>query len=235
MREGVGKALRRAFGQEDLIGKLEPRKAGVSRLMNPKRRSVFVHLLKHPSSHLRQLSRALGIPVQTLKWHLAELEEAGILASVPVGNRRCYFVPARIEREDIPVLSSLSEEVNRRILSLLMKRGPLSQKDIFSSLGTYRQAVQPRLKALETAGVIRSSKRGRERTYEITDGLMELRDRYVERKGEVSKSLCKILDDDGLSPKVSKTLSRSAIYTIDTGEGRAEIQAYFDPLTILKE
>ncbi|MFQ6127773.1 MAG: helix-turn-helix domain-containing protein [Thermoplasmata archaeon] len=235
MREGVGKALRRVFGQEDLIRKLEPRKAGVSHLMNPKRRKIFAYLLRFPCSHLRQLSRVLRIPIQTLKWHLVELEKAGILSPALVGNKKCYFIPARIEREDIAALSLLSDGMNRKIVYLLMKRGPFSQKEIFTSLRTYRQAVQPRLKILEEAGMIHSSRRGRERTYKIADNLTEMRGRYLERKAEVSKRLREILDDDGLSPKVSKTLSRSTIYTIDTGEGREEIEAFFDPLVILKE
>ncbi|MFQ6107138.1 MAG: helix-turn-helix domain-containing protein [Thermoplasmata archaeon] len=235
MREGVGKALRRAFGQEDLIRKLEPRRAGVSLLMNPTRRRIFVHLLRLPSSHLRQLSRDLEIPAQTLKWHLKELEEAGVLSSVPRGNKRCYFIPARIEREDAKTLSLLSDDMNRRIVSLLARRGPLPQKGIFTILGTYRQLVQPRLRTLEEAGFVRSTMQGRERTYQIANEISELRDGYLQRKGEISKAIRKILDDDGLAPKVSKTLARSAIYRIDTGIGREEIEAFFDPLAAVEE
>ncbi|MCK4366721.1 MAG: helix-turn-helix domain-containing protein [Thermoplasmata archaeon] len=234
MREGVGKALRRAFGQEDLIRKLEPREAGVSRLMNPKRRRIFVHLLRSPCSHLRQLSRELDIPTQTLKWHLAELKKAGILDSVPVGNKKCFFVPARIEREDVPTLSHLSDEMNRRMVSLLLRRGALPQKSIFTSLKTYYQAVQHRLKTLEEAGLVRSDRRGRKRTYEVSSELVELRDRYMEKKTEMSGKLRKVLEDDGLAPKVVKTLTRSIVYTIDTGTGREEIELFLDPLEVLK-
>ncbi|MCK4455949.1 MAG: helix-turn-helix domain-containing protein [Thermoplasmata archaeon] len=233
MREGVGKALRRAFGQEDLIRKLEPREAGVSRLMNPKRRRIFVHLLRSPCSHLRQLSRELDIPTQTLKWHLAELKKAGILDSVPVGNKKCFFVPARIEREDVPTLSHLSDEMNRRMVSLLLRRGALPQKSIFTSLKTYYQAVQHRLKTLEEAGLVRSDRRGRKRTYEVSSELVELRDRYMEKKTEMSGKLRKVLEDDGLAPKVVK-LTRSIVYTIDTGTGREEIELFLDPLEVLK-
>ncbi|MCJ2670191.1 MAG: helix-turn-helix domain-containing protein [Candidatus Thermoplasmatota archaeon] len=234
MREGVGKALRRAFGQEDLIRKLEPREAGVSRLMNPKRRRIFVHLLRSPCSHLRQLSRELGIPTQTLKWHLAELEGAAILDSVPVGNKKCFFVPVRIEREDIATLSHLTDEMSRKIVSMLMSRGPLSLKSIFTSLKTYYQAVQHRLKGLEEAGLIRSDKRDRKRTYEISSELVGLRDRYLEKKTETSSELRKVLEDDGLLPKVVKTLTRSTVYTVDTGTGREEIELFLDPLEVLK-
>ncbi|MCJ2562924.1 MAG: helix-turn-helix domain-containing protein [Candidatus Thermoplasmatota archaeon] len=234
MREGVGKALRRAFGQEDLIKKLEPRKAGVSRLMNPKRRRIFSHLLRSPCSHLRLMSRELDIPTQTLKWHLAELQKAGILDSVPVGNRKCFFVPARIEREDVPALSHLSDEMSRKIVSLLVSRGPLSLKGIFTSLKTYYQAVQHRLKRLEEAGLIRSDKRGRKRTYEVSSELVGLRDRYMEKKTETSSELRKVLDEDGLSPEIVKTLTRSTVYMIDTGTGREEIELFLDPLAVLK-
>jgi predicted ArsR family transcriptional regulator len=234
MREGVGKALRRAFGQEDLIKKLEPRKAGVSHLMNPKRRMVFVRLLKAPCSHLRQLSRELGIPTQTLKWHLKELEDAGILASVPVGNKKCFFIPARIRRKDAPALSRLSDEMSRGIVSVLEKRGPLAQKAIFTSLGTYYQAVQPRLKALEKAGLISSDRRGRGKAYDISEKLLDMREGYLERKTETSKRIKSILEKDGLSPKILKTLVKSTVYSIDTGMGREEIELFHDPLAITK-
>lgn len=234
MREGVGKALRRAFGQEDLIRKLEPRKAGVSRLMNPKRRKIFSHLLRSPCSHLRLMSRELDIPTQTLKWHLAELQEAGILDSVPVGNRNCFFVPARIERGDVPALSHMSDKMSRRIVSLLWNRGPLSLNGIFTSLKTYYQAVQHRLKRLEEAGLVRSDKRGGSRTYDISSGLVELRNRYLEKKTVMSSELRKVLDDDGLSPEIVKTLTRSTVYMIDTGTGREEIELFLDPFEVLK-
>jgi predicted ArsR family transcriptional regulator len=234
MREGVGKALRRAFGQEDLIKKLEPRETGVSRLMSPKRREVFVRLLRAPCSHLRQLSRDLETPTQTMKWHLKELEEAGILASVPVGNRKCFYIPARVRRDDVPALSHLTDEMKRKIVSML-ERGPLTQKDISAALGTYYQAVQPRVKALEQDGLIRSDGSGRGKTYDLSDKLLKMRERYVGRKTETSKRLKKVLETDGLSPKVVKTLARSTVYSVETGRGREEIELFHDPLAIIKD
>jgi predicted transcriptional regulator len=235
MQEGVGKALRRTFGQEDLLKKLEPRKPGVSHLMNPKRRKIFAYLLRVPCSSLRLLARVLDIPTQTLKWHLKDLEGAGILSSMPLGNKKFYFIPARIQEKDVLTLSTLSDKMNRKTVSLLTKEGPLSQKEIFTSLKTYRQAVQPRLRTLEEVGMIHSARRGREISYEIAESLVEMRSRYLEGKPEASKRILGILENDGLAPKVAKRLSRSTIYAIDTGEGRQEIEAFFDPLIVLKE
>jgi hypothetical protein len=61
-----------------------------------------------------------------------------------------------------------------------------------------------------------------------------MREGYLERKTETSKRIKSILEKDGLSPKILKTLVKSTVYSIDTGMGREEIELFHDPLVITK-
>jgi len=114
----VGRALKRALGPEFVLPDVEPREAGTSLLMNPRRQRVFEYTWNHPCAHLRRMSRELRIPPQSLRWHLLRLTHEGLLASRTVKGKTVYFAPWALRDEDVPLFASLSNGMRGRIVRL---------------------------------------------------------------------------------------------------------------------
>src|SRR3990172_7861555 len=106
--KSVGRAFQRALGSEFVLPEVEPREAGTSLLMNPRRQRVFEYVWNHPCSHLRRISRDMRIPPQSLRWHLIRLRGGGILASRTLKGKTVYFAPWALREEDVPLFASLS-------------------------------------------------------------------------------------------------------------------------------
>lgn len=211
MKEGVGRALRRVIGRDDVLSRIKPREGGTSILMNEKRRDVYQHLAEHPLTHLRELARETGIPVGTVDWHLKVLVKSGIISVFDDRNKRFFYPSGWIEMNDLHCLSTLQDETTRTILALVRKRPGLSQTDIASELGKYQQYVQPHISDLERCGFLASEKKGRKKIYRFGSRISELEQKYTEKGKRYLEGVLDMLKEDGLNPKIqsqSKVLMR---------------------------
>ena len=68
------------------------------------------------------------------------------------------------------VFSALSDPTRRKVMAFLSEHGPVSATDLAEGLPVTRQAVAKHLVALETAGLVTSERRGRERRFRLTPG-----------------------------------------------------------------
>jgi DNA-binding transcriptional ArsR family regulator len=83
--------------------------------------------------------------------------------------------------EAAPVFAALGDETRLRIVTRLCSDGPLSIARLADGARVSRQAVTKHLRALEEAGLARSSRAGRERIWELrTYRLADVR-RYLEQ------------------------------------------------------
>ncbi len=235
MKEGVGRALRRAIGRDDILSRIKTREGGTSILMNEKRRTILQYLIEKPFMHLRELARETGIPVGTADWHLKILEQAKIISVFKNGNRYCYYPYGWIEEEDLQCLSALQDNTSRTIISLVMKEPGLSQTEIARKLGKYQQYVQPHIAQLQECDFLVSKREGRKKVYSIDDRLYELQDKYQDKMGSYWKGVLEVLQEDGLNPKIqgkSKVLMK---VRMDDGQNVFFIRIRANPVkTILK-
>lgn len=75
------------------------------------------------------------------------------------------------------VFAALSDSTRRAILERLREEGPLTLKGIAEPLSMSRQAVTKHLGVLESAGLLRVERSGRERIHQVTsDPLREVDD-----------------------------------------------------------
>jgi DNA-binding transcriptional ArsR family regulator len=80
-----------------------------------------------------------------------------------------------------PVFAALADETRLRIVARLCGKGPMSIVRLADGARVSRQAVTKHLRALEDAGLARSSRAGRERIWELrTRRLSEVR-LYLDR------------------------------------------------------
>jgi predicted transcriptional regulator len=235
MKEGVGRALRRAIGRDDVLSKIKPREGGVSILMNDKRREIFQYLMENPLTHLRELARETGIPVGTADWHLKILTQENVVSTFDDRNKRHFFPTGWIVREDLACLSVLQNKTTRDIYLLVERTEGLSQTDIARKLGKYQQYVQPHLVALEHHGFLKGEVSGRKKVYQAGDKASHLEQKYVDRSADYLDSVLQMLNSDGLNPRIQGRSKVVLKVKMDDGHNVFYLRIRSNPIkTILK-
>lgn len=75
--------------------------------------------------------------------------------------------------EAAPVFAALGDATRLRLVSRLCRDGPLSIARLSEGAGVTRQAVTKHLHALADAGLVRHSRRGRERIWQLEPKRLE--------------------------------------------------------------
>src|SRR3990170_6913656 len=140
----VGTAFRRAVGEPPVIPEVRTRPAGISVMLNERRRRVFLTVLDRPGIHLRELARSLDIPLQSLSWHVEILRKAGLLASMRIGKFSALSVTGQVQAEVLRDLALLDVVKNAAIIRVLQKRSR-SRSQVSGDLKVYPQALDPSL------------------------------------------------------------------------------------------
>jgi DNA-binding transcriptional ArsR family regulator len=79
-----------------------------------------------------------------------------------------------------PVFAALGDRTRLRLVTRLCDDGPLSIAQLSEGAGVTRQAVTKHLHALADARVVRSTRRGRERIWELQPKRLEVARRYLD-------------------------------------------------------
>jgi DNA-binding transcriptional ArsR family regulator len=82
--------------------------------------------------------------------------------------------------EAAPVFAALGDRTRLRLVTRLCDDGPLSIAQLSDGAGVTRQAVTKHLHALADAGVVRGTRRGRERIWELRPKRLEMARRYLD-------------------------------------------------------
>jgi DNA-binding transcriptional ArsR family regulator len=83
-------------------------------------------------------------------------------------------------RDAAPVFAALGETARLRLVGRLCDDGPLSITQLSEGAGVTRQAVTKHLTALAGAGIVRGTRRGRERIWELQPKRLEVARRYLD-------------------------------------------------------
>src|SRR5882757_5303296 len=83
--------------------------------------------------------------------------------------------------EAAPVFAALGDETRLRLVGRLCADGPLSIARLSDGAGVTRQAVTKHLEALGAAGLVRGSRAGRERIWELDTRRLELARRRLDQ------------------------------------------------------
>lgn len=80
-----------------------------------------------------------------------------------------------------PVFAALGDETRLRLVGRLCAEGPLSITRLSEGAPVTRQAISKHLHALAGAGVVRDTRRGRERVFELAPRRLEEARRCLDR------------------------------------------------------
>src|ERR1700731_955203 len=82
-----------------------------------------------------------------------------------------------------PIFAALADETRLRIVARMCGEGPMSIMRLADGASVTRQAITKHLHALEKAGLARSSRKGRERIWELRTKRLSEAQRYL---GQIS-------------------------------------------------
>ena len=84
------------------------------------------------------------------------------------------------EREAVPVFVALGDATRLRLLSRLSTEGPLSITRLSDGTGVTRQAITRHLYALDSAGLVRHARKGREQIWDLNAKRLEIARQYLD-------------------------------------------------------
>ena len=79
-----------------------------------------------------------------------------------------------------PVFAALGDETRLRLVARLCSGGPASIAGLTASVDVTRQAVTKHLHVLESAGLVRGTRQGREQVWEIESRKLEEARKYLD-------------------------------------------------------
>jgi predicted transcriptional regulator len=199
----MGKALRKALGIETVRFEVEPRPSGKSQLMNARRLEIFIFLWKAPGSHIRQISRATRIPVESLKWHLRMLDRAKLTASKRFERKIAFYPRGLLRREDVELFAQISVPVRRQIVKIIWKspNGAILES-ISAGVSLSKPALRHHLMVLKNVAAIETSKDEKPVIFYPSKRLQKLASLYKTRIPKAREWLQSALEKDCLNPTV---------------------------------
>ena len=130
------------------------------------RRRIYQRICSHPGEHMRELQRALDMPMGLLGHHLNYLEEHGIVSSRMDRYYKRYY-PSEMGARERTFLSALRQERPRAIVLHLVLNPGRSHRELSEHFGLSPSTLSFYLKDLEAKGVVRRMKAGRESLFDV--------------------------------------------------------------------
>ncbi len=224
-KASLGNAFRKAVG-EPVLPQVDPRPPGVSVLLNERRRRVFLTVLDRPGIHLRELSRSLDVPLQSLSWHVDILKKAALVQAARIGKFAALAVPGQVGGETLRDLALLDIVKNAAIIKVLKGRAR-TRSQVSWDLKVYPQALDPSLRALFTRGLITRDPARVE--FEIGPRVREILAEFMESIPEREAALLEILSRDGLRPVVTGREGTKLEIEINGARKRVKVHAQIVP------
>ena len=84
------------------------------------------------------------------------------------------------ERDAVPVFVALGDGTRLRLLKRLSTEGPLSITRLSAGTGVTRQAITRHLYALDSAGLVRHTRQGREQIWDLNAKRLQIARQYLD-------------------------------------------------------
>jgi len=208
-KSGLGSALRRRIGVPGIpaAGGHPMRQESV--LMNSTRLRIFQAIYNSPCSHVRGLSRTVGVAPPSVLWHIGKLVEKGLVRSLQIGRKRIFYPPETIDNEDVGILSLLNPQKVSLAVRTVIENPGVPQAELMRYSGCNGHT----LRALAARKVLDVVKDGRHRRYYPGVEIDRRKEEHEHRARRSRHLLLLMLTQEGLAPE-----------SIDAGRGFLEIR-----------
>lgn len=131
------------------------------------RRRIYAYIERQPGRYLREMQRALDMPMGALEYHLAQLEAAQLVTVLKEEKKR-YF-PARMDRIDKHVLAVLRQDGLRRVVVMLLSERELTHEELLQRLACPPSTLSYYMRRLCDVGMVDRQKTGRRTSYSLRE------------------------------------------------------------------
>ena len=144
-------------------------------LDNPNRRALYDAVLARPGDGLVQIATGLRLGRMVAHYHLAVLEDHGLVTSQRVGRRHLYFPGDAVDNPRATERSLLMRHPTRRNIAGLLCERPegWTQAELVGTLGRYQRLVSYHLQQMCMSGLAEGTA-GRPRRFRATPALVEM-------------------------------------------------------------
>jgi predicted transcriptional regulator len=123
-------------------------------ITNPNRLRTKRIVSLFPGIHLRKLQRVMNTSFNTTRYHVHNLEKSGeIVCSMEGGHTRLYPVGLDVRTREIK--AAVLNKTSRKILSLLLESGPLSNGELSDLSRLAKSTVSEHVESLRNASIVR--------------------------------------------------------------------------------
>jgi predicted transcriptional regulator len=118
------------------------------------RLTIKLLVLRSPGVHLRELQRLLGMSFNSTRYHVDKLTKAGEIVRIEEGGfSRLY--PRDTSEEERTLFAVVRSETDRSILSNLVARAVLSNKQLCDETSLAKSTVSEHLAELVRMGIVK--------------------------------------------------------------------------------
>lgn len=161
-RKPLGRALKEVLEPPGEGAKRREEQApGAGLLAHPARAALFQLLLDRPLSNVAQIAAALRTTAPTARWHLAVLEEAGLVRTRRAGRALVASVPGTAEGKHAKPLAALRRPHGLTVVHAVSASPGLTLGQAARAAGTTPQSAARALADLEDAGLVERVRDGR--------------------------------------------------------------------------
>ncbi len=140
-----------------LFGGLFSRVQPAAALENPRRAEVFALVQQHPGVHFQEVVRAVGLAEGNTKYHLAKLEQLGLIMSKRAGGYTCYFEKGKVDRHVMAGLTNVRSPSAKAILATVIAKPGVTNAQLEKRHKLAKGTVSYHLAKLRKAGLIASN------------------------------------------------------------------------------
>lgn len=180
-RRPLGRALQEVLAPAGAgAAAREERAPGAGLLAHPARAALLQTLLDRPLCNVAQLARAVGTTAPSARWHLAVLEEAGLVETRREGRSLLACVPGTADGPHARALGVLARPRALGLIRAVSAAPGLTVAEVARAAQTTPQSALRALKALSTVELVETVRDGRYVRCYPGDGL----ERLVEERAD---------------------------------------------------
>ena len=118
------------------------------------RRKIYDFVDKNPGLHVREISRRMDIPINTLIYHIKYLKKLGLIDEKHEGKYNFIFITQKIGKQDKQILGLLRKKTSCKIFLHLLFSLSCSQIELSKELEISPASVSYHLKKMLDIGII---------------------------------------------------------------------------------
>src|SRR5438034_10937438 len=127
------------------------------------RKDLYDFVRKNPGFHLRELSRALNLPITLADYHLRFLEKHELITSAMDGEYKRFYprstpgqaeVRAALTEAEKLILAFLRQSVPLKVIDFLMEREGATHKEILEQVPVSPSTLSHHLRKMQAAGLV---------------------------------------------------------------------------------